>query len=440
VRGGRDEIDTYHDRIREAILFGLNPERRRTHHLTIAHTLEAEGLRDAEVLAVHYRAAGDEGRAAMYALEAADRAAEALAFENAAGFYEMALQLDPAKRDVVSKLADALANAGRGADAAPHYLKAAEETDGALALELRRKAMECLLRAGHVDAGLRLIRDVLDAVGLTLPTTPNRAVAGILYGKARLAARGLRAAERASGAGSQAALTRIDVCWGVVTGLARIDNIRSAYFQPIHLRLALDAGEPYRISRALAAEACFAATKGERGKRRTERLVSRADRSARATSHEQAIGMATMARAMESYYLGHFRDAVRNADEAETIFRERCTGVSWEISTAVNYALCSLMYLGELGTLAQRVPQRLREAEMHGDLYAGIDPACRPGIIWLAADDPEGARRAVRQVMDRWSLQGFHFQHYLEMFAENQIDLYAATGPPPGAAPTSAGR
>jgi hypothetical protein len=44
--------------------------------------------------------------------------------------------------------------------------------------------------------------------------------------------------------------------------------------------------------------------------------------------------------------------------------------------------------------------------------------------MWLAADDPDAARRAVRQVMDRWSLQGFHFQHYLEMFAENQIDLY----------------
>src|SRR5688572_33271532 len=44
--------------------------------------------------------------------------------------------------------------------------------------------------------------------------------------------------------------------------------------------------------------------------------------------------------------------------------------------------------------------------------------------MWLAADDPEAAHRAVRQVMDRWSLEGFHFQHYLEMFAENQIDLY----------------
>jgi len=424
VRAGRDEVDTYHDRIREAILFGLTPERRRMHHLTIARTLEAEGLRDAEVLAVHYRAAGDEARAATYALEAGDRAAAALAFENAAGFYEMALALDPAKRDVVSRLADALANAGRGADAAPHYLKAAEETDGGQALELRRKAMECLLRSGHVDGGLRLIRDVLKAVGLALPSTPNRAVAGILYGKARLVARGLRAVERAAASIPQHALTRIDVCWGVVTGLARIDNIRSAYFQPIHLRLALDAGEPFRIARALAAEACFAATKGERGKKRTERLVSRAERSARAASQEHAIGMATVARAMESYYLGHFRDAVRNADEAEQIFRERCTGVSWEISTAVNYSLCSLVYLGELGSLAQRVPQRLHEAEMHGDLYAGLDPACRPGIIWLAADDPDAARRAVRQVMDRWSLQGFHFQHYLEMFAENQTDLY----------------
>jgi hypothetical protein len=82
------------------------------------------------------------------------------------------------------------------------------------------------------------------------------------------------------------------------------------------------------------------------------------------------------------------------------------------------------MYLGDIAQLSQRVPQRLREAEVHGDLYAGIDPVCRPGLMWLAADDPEAAHRAVRQVMDRWSLQGFHFQHYLEMFAENQIDLY----------------
>ena len=427
VRSGRDEVDTYHDRIREAILSALPPERRRNHHLTIAAMLEAEGVHDPEVLAVHYREAGDDPRAAMLALEAGDRAAAALAFENAAHFYGMALELSAGAVSpaLLRKLADALANAGRGVDAAPYYLRAAEQAAHKHeALELRRKAMECLLRSGHVDEGLQLIRDVVDSVGIQLPETPKRAVLGIILGRLRLLLRGLKAKERSADAVPPHLLTSIDVCWGVITGLARIDNIRSAYFQPIHLRLALKAGEPYRLTRALATEACFAATKGEKGKKKTERLVSRVERSARAIGDPHAIGMSMMARSLESYYLGMFRDSAQQADEAESIFRERCTGASWEISTTSNYALCSLMYLGELGQLAQRVPQRLREAEEHGDLYAGLDPVCRPGIMWLAADDPDAARRNVRQVMDRWSLQGFHFQHYLEMFAENQVDLY----------------
>jgi hypothetical protein len=32
--------------------------------------------------------------------------------------------------------------------------------------------------------------------------------------------------------------------------------------------------------------------------------------------------------------------------------------------------------------------------------------------------------------MDRWSLRGFYFQHYLEMYAENQIDLYTGRWAP----------
>ena len=425
VRGGRDEVDTYHDRIRDAILSALTPERRRQHHLTIARMLELHRAGDAEALAVHYRGAGDAAQAAAYALEAADRAASALAFDNAAHLYAMALdapQID--ETNIVIKLADALANAGRGAEAAPYYLDIAERVDPDRALELRRRALEGYLRAGHMDAGLRIIRGVLGSVGLDLPKTPRRAVIGILLGRLRLLARGLRARQRPASQVARELLTKIDVCWGVVTGLARIDNIRSMYFQPIHLRLALRAGEPFRLARAISAEACFAATRGARGKRRTEKLVSRAERMARATGEPHAIGMAMLARSMETYYLGAFRESAQKADEAGALFRERCTGVSWEIHTSVNYSLCSLAYLGELAQLAQRVPARLREAEEHGDLYAAIDPVCRPGIVWLAADDPDGGRRAVRQVMDRWSLQGFHYQHYLEMYAENQIDLY----------------
>ena len=426
VRSGRDDVDTHHDRIREAVLSSLPPARRREHHGTLARTLEAAGARDPELLAVHFLGAGDQEKSAHYAIEAGDRAAAALAFENAAYFFQMALALQAAPSpQLLTKLADALANGGRGADAAPYYLRAAEHSEPGVALELRRRASEELLRSGHVDEGLRIIRGVLASVGLRLPETPRRAILGLLGRRLLLQLRGLRARERAADQIDPALLTKIDVLWGVTTGLARIDNIRSAYFQPLHLRLALKAGEPYRVARAIATEACFsAAMQSERTHDRTERLVSRAERRAQRSGEPHAVGLAMMARSMESFYLGLFRDSLTRAEQAEAIFRERCTGVSWEINTTVNYALCSLMYLGALGQLAERVPQRLREAEERGDLYAGIDPVGRPGIVWLAADDPEGGRKAVRQVMDRWSLEGFHFQHYLEMFAENQIDLY----------------
>lgn len=426
VRTGRDEVDVYHDRIREAIVHALPAQRRRTLHLTIARTLEEYGAGDPEVLAVHYLGGGEPAKAAKHALEAAERASAALAFENAAHFFGMALGLEGGepRPELLTKLGDALANAGRGADAAPYYFRAAKNADPATRLELMRRASEGLLRAGHVDEGLGVIKNVLESIGLRIPATPRAAVLGILMGRLLLKLRGLKHQDRAEELIPQAELTRIDVLWAVVTGLARIDNIRSAYFQPIHLREALRTGEPYRIARALATEAAFSSTGGEKAKKRTEQLVSKAERSARKVAQPHALGMAMMARSLESYYLGHFRDAFEKAEEASAIFRERCTGVTWEINTTVNYALSSLTYLGEIGQLAQRVPQRLREAEERGDLYAGIDPVCRPGIVYLANDEPEAGHRALRQVMDRWTLHGFHLQHYLEMLAENQIDLY----------------
>jgi len=424
-RAGRDEVDTYHDRIREAILSAIEPDRRRAHHLTIARALEALGARDPEVLAVHYRAGGDDSRAASYAVEAGDRAAAALAFENAAELFAMALEVSPdAPAPLLVKFADALANAGRGADAATQYLRAAGLLESSQALELRRRALECLLRTGHIDEGLNLIRDVLDSVGFHFPETPRKAVLGVLWNRLRLLLRGLETRPRSAQDVAPLLLTQVDVCWGLVTGLGRIDNIRAAYFQQIHVRLALDSGEPHRVARALASEACFQSTKAAKGLRRTDRLISLADRHASARHDPHIAGMCMLARSMSSYYLGHFRDAAQKAGEAEAIFRERCTNAAWEISTTINYTLTALYYLGEITELAQRVPQRLREAEEHGDLYAALDPSSRAGIIWLAADDPDTARRAIRQVMDRWSLRGFHLQHYLEWFTENQIDLY----------------
>jgi hypothetical protein len=45
-------------------------------------------------------------------------------------------------------------------------------------------------------------------------------------------------------------------------------------------------------------------------------------------------------------------------------------------------------------------------------------------FVWLAADDPDGALRAMTGVMGDWSHQDFQVQHFTTLTAEAQIDLY----------------
>ncbi len=116
----RDEIEPYHDQIRETAVASLSAETLRAHHRRLAAALEGSGTTDPEALALHFQEAGDADRAAEYASVAAARAADALAFERAARLYRLALELRPesdaaARRALSVKLGDALSSAGHGA-------------------------------------------------------------------------------------------------------------------------------------------------------------------------------------------------------------------------------------------------------------------------------------------------------------------------------------
>ena len=50
----------------------------------------------------------------------------------------------------------------------------------------------------------------------------------------------------------------------------------------------------------------------------------------------------------------------------------------------------------------------------------------------LADDDPDAARRHVREAMARWSHRGFLVQHWQAMRAEAEIALYVGDRPPRG--------
>src|SRR4029453_347015 len=107
-------------------------------------------------------------------------AAAALAFERAARLYRVALDLQPGapseRYRLWMKLGDALANGGRVIEAAQAYLTAAQGADASERRELQRQAAEQFLMGGYLDEGLKLLRSVLSAAGLSLPATSRRAL------------------------------------------------------------------------------------------------------------------------------------------------------------------------------------------------------------------------------------------------------------------------
>jgi hypothetical protein len=426
---GADRIEPYHDRVRESIMRRLDDRERRTLHEKLALALEGSGRADPEALVTHWRGAGDAGRAAQYAAAAAEQAARALAFDRAARLYRLALELGAPEGNqsarLQARLGEALVAAGRGGEAAQAFLFAAAGAGPGEALDLQRRAAEQLLISGHIDEGLTTLETVLAAVEMKMPKSPVGALIRLLGRRALVRLRGIRFRERDASQITPGELTRIDVCWGVGVGLGLVDTIRGNNFQARNLLLSLRTGEPYRISRALSLEACYAGVGGGKNRRRIDRCIAAATALAKQIDHPHAVGLAAVSDGGAAYLLGRWKYAIEHLDHGLEVLRDRCTGVSWENDSATLFGVNSLAYLGRLDELARRVTIRLREAQERGDLYCAAN--LRLGyanLAWLMRDDVAGARRVVADALAQWTPKGWHVQHYYGLVAQTHIDLY----------------
>jgi hypothetical protein len=428
-----DTLETYHDRIREAVVRALDAGALRTAHTRLARTYELKGDVDPEILVEHWRGAERLNRAGDHAAVAAGQAEKAFAFDRAARLYRLALELGerpPADRQRLrAQLADALANAGRGAEAAEEFLAATEGANTADALELRRRAAECWLHTGHFDQGVDAIRDVLASVGLSISTTPRRALVSLLSRRLWLRFRGLGYTRRDPTQVSPEVLTRIDILRSVATGLSMIDVIHGADFNTRHLLAALRAGEPHRVARALGVESAHSSTGGGKTETRTLALAAAATELAKELDDPHAMGLAKAVSGIGAFLRGEWRAARDFCREADQILRDKTRGTAWESTSAQSFGLAGMYYLGELRELTEVVPAKLREAEERGNLWFATGlRSWRTNVAWLALDDPDEARRQVEQANRQWSREGFHLQHYYELLANGQIDLYTGNG------------
>lgn len=426
-------VETYHDRIRETVVDHLSDQALTDCHRRLAMVLEATGSADAALLAAHCHGAGMDEKARDYFAMAADQASDALAFDRAADLYRTALEMhegeEALQRQLRRRLGDALANAGRGREAAEQYLLAADGSAAGEELELRRCAAIQSLISGHIDDGLDALRQVLQKVDMKLPETPRRALASLLWQRLKLRLRGLGFRPRDATQVSFEELARVDISWAASSGLALVDTIRGADFQARNLLLALGVGEPYRIARALATEGAHIAAAGGPTRDRAARILSKAKQLASDIGVPYGIGLVSLMEGITAFLQGRWKSALEYCDRADDLFRDQCTGVAWEMDTAHGFALWALFYMGELAELSHRLPRLASEARDQGNLYAlnNLGTVAGP-MASLAADNFGAAEKLLCEAMEIWSRRGFHIQHLNGLYGTVQVEIYKGCG------------
>ncbi len=432
-----DTVELYHDRIRAAVWPHIPGHARASGHDRLAVALEASGSADPEAIAQHWRDAGRADRAAQFAEMAAIKAQTAFAYERAARLYALAIELAPDDLDRVGHwrlaLGDALANAGRGREAAEIYLAATDSAGPNEAVELRRRAAEQLLITGHVDAGRDVMRGVLAAVGIRLPRGPARALMAMLMRRAQLRLRGLGYREREETDLTPRTLARIDVCSSAAVGLGYVDTMSAALFQTRNVLMSLSAGEPFRVARAMIMEAHFSATSGSRSARRTAELVERAQKIATRSNDPRVRCGARAAAGIAAFFEGRWADAQELLAQANRLIEEHRTGDPWdvfEIDETKIFYLNALLLRGALAELGRVRPRMLREAEQRGDRFATSHMQTGIQVInWLMRGDVAGAREITEQTFQICPSQGTHVPHYMDLVARVHIDLYVGDAP-----------
>lgn len=434
TRGTRqtDTAETYHDRVRETIVRNMDVSRIRGVHSRIATALERFSVADPERLVMHYSGAGEGVRAGETAVQAAHAAAAKLAFNRAVELFKRALELlpsdHPERRELYRHIGDALANAGRGAQAAEAYLAAAHGRDAAEARQLRRMAAQQYLRSGRIDEGIPLAAELLGELGVAYPFTKAGAIAGILRDRTYLKWKGLAHTPVPHEALSPTRLERVDTLGAVFKELVSIDPLRGTVLQTRFLREALALGDDARVLQGLAWEALTTAfTGGETNAKRINQLLDQADEIEKRLASAYATATVHIARAGAHICMGRFEGVLELTRTAEDIFKNRCSGTAWEVTFTRSWRYAALEMGGDLSSLLKEAPDNERDAREKGDNYAiGALMLVKPSAS-LLNDEPE---EALRYLQTERALLPSGFTSFHLWALDRTIDafLYAGRG------------
>jgi hypothetical protein len=424
----QQNIETYHDRIREAVVTDIGAAQLKNWHAKLATAWEGSGLARPETLVTHYRAAGDNAKTTEYAEVAAERATTALAFDRAAEFFELLANLeqeDERKREWLEKRGEALVNAGQGRKAADAFraaLEFAASEDVAIKLQTRQAAE--LIRAAYVDDAMDVLRSLLPKVGVRVPETDAQALGTLTRYYLLLRAFGthmprwfVRSDKRPE------LLRRVNVLAQTSAPLCFVSLVQGNALNVQAVWHAVRSGEPRNLVMALTGLSALESIRGTRSMRRARKLIAEAEVIANSLGDPWTKGRTQLAGGICYKATGNWKEGVERLETAMATFAA-CTGVRWEIESAQMLRHDALYWMGEWDRLARELPGRLAEAVQRGDQYSITHVVARfSPVLTMAADRIDRARSELDESR-RHLPKGFHLQHRLEICARIDVELY----------------
>jgi hypothetical protein len=420
-------IEPYHDRVREAVARRLDSESRRGWHERLARALDQAPERDVERLALHWEGAGDAPRAAELFQEAADRASQAFAFDHAVDLYRHSMTLDPGRDrpGLRHALADALFNAGRGAEAGEAFLALARaESDTRRAIELHIRAARSFLGAGHVTEGFDALQTILDAAHIRLPEGRFAIVFRILWHRWLLKLRGFALRQREPATVTDQERLRFDCCSAAAFGIGMADTIRGAVFQHYAARLALELGDPLRAARGLCGLALSLCTGGLATAKMTAAAIAKARELSKDLNDPYVHALADGASGFATFMLEDWMAAEKWLSSAEQGLRD-LRGVAFERATLRMMHGRALVQLGRFKDLDVYVGPPMRDAIRRNDLYAIVNTRSTvSAFLALARDEVDEVEAELAQVKRLLAGHRFQMQHVYCLNVGAATDLY----------------
>ncbi|MBL9014079.1 MAG: protein kinase [Myxococcales bacterium] len=424
-RGRALALEPYHDRVREAVLGRLDEGKRTSLHARLALALEDGSRGDSHQLYRHFLNAGLADRAAHYAEQAAALSHDAHAFDQAASLWREALELvqrtPEDRRRLYLRLGEALASAGRGSEAAAAYTAAAEGADRPTWLTCQRHIAEQLLITGHIERGVEHLQRLLEEIGVHAPGSQRAVLFSLVKNRVKLRLRGLGAKLRERHEISDAEILRLDVLAVAATGLSVVDSARGNDFQTRALLLALESGSRPHIARALGLEGTYYATQGN-----PKRAHALRDRARAIDDESKNPYLASLLAGSEgiSYYMeGDARRSAELLAKGEALMRA-VPGANWELSSVKLFVVFNLRSVGDYQAMRRGYDAYMAEAQERGDHYLSSTMRRGAVVMWLAEDDPEGARADLARATWVASTDSFHVQHFHALLGDIEIALY----------------